>query len=94
MPRGGARPGAGRPKKVHVQLPTGIPTPLDYLLQLMNDASADPIRRDRAAIAAAQYVHLRKDQGGKKEAKEDKAKSAASGKFAAAAPPKLVVSNK
>ena len=31
--------------------------PLDYLLSVMNDASADPARRDRMAICAAQYVH-------------------------------------
>jgi len=31
--------------------------PLAYLLDLMNDPTADPMRRDRAAMAAAKFVH-------------------------------------
>jgi hypothetical protein len=33
--------------------------PLEYLLSVMRDASADPIRRDRAAICVAQYLYPR-----------------------------------
>ena len=33
--------------------------PLDYMLSVMNDPTADPGRRDRMAIAAAQYCHPR-----------------------------------
>lgn len=34
-------------------------TPLAYMLGVVNDCNADPVRRDRMAIAAAQYVHPR-----------------------------------
>lgn len=47
----------------------------------------------RAAIAAVQYTHTKKGDGGKKEEDADKAKKAASGKFGAAAPPKLAAAN-
>lgn len=70
--------------------------PLTYMLTVMRDRGADPIRRDRMAIAAAPFVHPRKEPvgQGKKEAAANAAKSAAGGKFAPAAPPKLVVSNR
>lgn len=48
----------------------------------------------RAAIAAVQYTHTKKGDGGKKDELEEKAKKAAGGKFAVKAPPKLVVNNK
>jgi hypothetical protein len=32
---------------------------LDYMLEVMNDPSADLARRDRMAIAAAPFVHER-----------------------------------
>lgn len=51
------------------------------------EASAGQIR---AAIAAVQYTHIKKGDGGKKDEEADKAKKAGAGKFAAAAPPKLV----
>ena len=45
----------------------------------------------RAAIAAVQYTHTKKGDGGKKDEAADKAKKAAAGKFApTAAPLKLV----
>ncbi|MCZ2292166.1 MAG: hypothetical protein LC125_09505 [Burkholderiales bacterium] len=53
---------------------------------------ASPIQV-RAAIAAVQYTHAKKGEGGKKEARQDQAERVAS-KFAAAAPPKLVVNNR
>ena len=34
-------------------------TPLEYMLEVMWDADADDARRDRMAIAAAPYVHMR-----------------------------------
>lgn len=34
-------------------------TPLDYMLQVMRDDKADPLRRDGAAKDAAPYVHPR-----------------------------------
>jgi len=33
--------------------------PLDYMLSVMRDPSADPARRDRMAVCAAQYCHSR-----------------------------------
>ena len=65
MARGGARPGAGRPKgrrsdKTAERLAAieaaGI-TPLDYLLRLMRDGTVEPAVRLDAAKSAAPYVH-------------------------------------
>lgn len=47
----------------------------------------------RAAVAAVQYTHTRRADGGKKEAAAESASKAGRGKFASASPPKLVVSN-
>jgi hypothetical protein len=33
--------------------------PLDWMLHVMRDPNADPARRDRMSIAAAQYLHPR-----------------------------------
>ena len=33
--------------------------PLDYLLRIMRDETADPVRRDRAAVSACQYLYPR-----------------------------------
>lgn len=68
-------------------------SPLEYMLSVMNDSAADPSRRDRMAQAAAPFVHARAGEVGKKEVAADKAKKVAQGRFAPAAPPKLVVSN-
>lgn len=62
MPRGGARPGAGRKPKISQPLkayigPEGMP--LDYMLAVLRDPEIDPRRRDRMAEAAAPYVHRR-----------------------------------
>lgn len=69
MARGGARPGAGRPKGVKKEDPKAVPadiraaaraaklTPLEYMLTVMNDERAEESRRDRMAQAAAPYVH-------------------------------------
>lgn len=72
MPRGGYRPGAGRPKgaktaasEAAAKAPADVKKaarksgldPLAYMLSVMNDHEADDARRDRMAIAAAPYVH-------------------------------------
>lgn len=67
MPRGGYRPGAGRPprssvcnegaKSIHAAGRAAGMTPLEYMLSVMNDPGADNARRDRMAQAAAPYVH-------------------------------------
>lgn len=123
MARGGARPGAGRPRKLAVTpeapktkkapkgkavpaeqaaLPSDITkpaaaaglTPLEYMLKVMNDAESDPMRRDRMAMAAAPFVHMRPadSRPGKRESQEAAAKEAGS-KFKPAAPPRLVANN-
>ena len=62
--RGGARPGAGRPRSKPVfELPeqratyAGLEKPLEYMLAVMRDPLADVRRRDKMAKAAAPYCH-------------------------------------
>lgn len=95
---GGARPGSGRkPKKENAGAKTApaMPdaTPLDVLKQMMNDPEVPIAQRIKAAQAAAPYVHQKVGEGGKKEQQAADAKRAAN-KFAASAPPKLVVNNR
>jgi hypothetical protein len=92
MPRGGYRPGAGRPKRSKARAETDKPrptqptsTPLDYLLAVMNDPTAEPERRDRMAIAAAPFVHPRAADGRptkKQTAEEVAARAGKRGRFA------------
>ena len=62
------------------------------MLKLMNDPGEDKEMRARMAQAAAPYCHARKGETmGKKDENADRAKKAASGKYAPApAPLKLV----
>lgn len=88
MSRGGARPGAGRPKgskngavqseTIRAEARAAGMTPLEYMLAVMNDANADEARRDRMAQAAAPYVHARAEasEGGKKARREQAAQTA------------------
>lgn len=91
---GGARPGAGRkpaPKKEPAQV--NDDDPLALLFRIMRgEVDATPIQL-KAAIAAAQYVHTKRHDGGKKDEAAANAKKAAAGRFAPKAPPKLVVNN-
>lgn len=91
---GGARPGAGRKPK-----PKPEPVPLTDrdMLSLLQDIAlgridASPLQV-RAAIAAVQYTHAKKGEGGKKEESAGKARAAGSGKFGQAAPPRLAAAN-
>ena len=86
MPRGGWRPGAGRPRKtgLKIQREDGFAediahaadrsgmTPLKYMLSVMRNPKADWVRRDRVAIAAAPFCHSRMTdrQIGKKDIRE------------------------
>lgn len=140
MPRGGPRPGAGRPKKVVPAIapaaakkataarksaakpaagelpstnadgtkPAGGEwspfgrqeppppqdlselTPLEFLLQVMRDPEEDKARRMNAAQLAAPYMHAKKGESGKKEAKDEAARKVAKSRFTVATPPKLV----
>ena len=65
--------------------------PLTYMLKVMNDPAAEKDRRDRMAIAAAPFVHNRKEGKGKKDDKEDRARAAGSGKFSPGQAPLKVV---
>jgi len=66
--------------------------PLDFLKAVMNSAAEDIDIRKDAAKAMLPYVHSKKGEGGKKDAKQAAAKAVAS-KFAGMAPPQLVVNN-
>lgn len=107
MPRGGARPGAGRKTKAvsdaikaceaAARKPGNSDlTPLDFMLAMMRDETQDDKIRMAMAQAAAPYVHARASDvaKGKKEEKQDAADAAASGKFAVPQSPKLVVDNR
>ena len=109
---GGARPGAGRPRKKAVKeslepqahggalkRQSSEPVPQedqDMLTLLQNIAlgrTEATALQVRAAIAAVQYTHAKRGEGGKKEAQDAAAKKAASGRFATKQPPRLVVNN-
>ncbi len=104
MPRGGARIGAGRPKKTTLAPVTRLPgttkpdapagagdgiTPLSYMLAVLNDPDADASRRDRMAVAAAPYLHPRTADTGAKAERQSAAAKAATGRFATPPSPKL-----
>ncbi len=108
MARGGYRAGAGRPrgtpsaklskteeKVIKKSAKLENKSPLDYMLAVMNDATADDDRRDKMAIAAAPYVHQRAaDQKlGKKEQKLQDAKNATNIYLVKRGTPKLAVDN-
>lgn len=67
--------------------------PLEFLKSVMNDPTLELDDRKDAAKAMLPYIHQKKGEGGKKEAKGAAAKNAAN-KFAVPAPPKLVVNNR
>jgi phage terminase small subunit len=95
---GGYREGAGRKPKPEEEKKTvvtsGNQTPLEFLLAIMNDNEIDDKLRLEAAKTAAQYVHYKAGDGGKKDEKQEAAKKAGLGKFAAVEPPKLIVNNR
>lgn len=69
--------------------------PLKFLMAVMNDATEEIDVRKDAAKAMLPYIHPKKGETGKKDARNAAAKVAAgASKFGAMAPPKLVVNNK
>lgn len=87
---GGPRKGAGRKAKPPVvPSPDGVErTPLEFLTAVYNGLLEATTVQVRAAVAAAQYIHMKKGEGGKKEGDADAAKRVAgSGKFAPASTP-------
>jgi phage terminase small subunit len=75
-------------------VPATTKTPLQYMLDVMNDPGADERLRAQMAVAAAPYMHAKKGEGGKKDEKADKAKAAAGGRFKPAPPPLKLVARK
>jgi phage terminase small subunit len=67
--------------------------PLSYLMSVVNSDHIDEKLRVRAAIAAAQYKHTKKGDGGKKEEKAAAAKEAGKGRFGVRKPPLSLVAN-
>jgi phage terminase small subunit len=100
---GGARPGAGRKPKAKPgesantpgkDEPAPLPAtddPLAFLMAVQNHPAVDIKTRLRAAIAAAQYKHTKRGDGGKKDEAADKAKKAGAGKFKSAPAPLALV---
>jgi hypothetical protein len=88
QPRGGA---LKRSKAVPV------PVPDMDMLQLLQDIALGKTDAStvqvRAAIAAVQYTHIKKGDGGIKDQKQDAAKKAGAGKYGSAEPPKLAAAN-
>jgi len=107
MASGGYRPGAGRPKGAKAPKAKAIQVakdvgkaarksglkPLDYMLFVMNDETADAERRDRMAIAAAPYVHSKaadKAPGKLEQRQESAVEASSAGKYATPPPPSNV----
>lgn len=91
--RGGARPGAGRPRKHPVESTEPVLIEAEDMLDLLQKIALGQVEATalqvRAAIAAVQYTHTRTRDGGKKEAQKKEAQKA-SGRFAVSEPPRLV----
>ncbi|MDI6637048.1 terminase small subunit [Pantoea dispersa] len=66
--------------------------PLEFLKYVMNSRAEDIDTRKDAAKAMLPYLHSKKGEGGKKDAKQAAAKAVAS-KFTGMAPPQLIVNN-
>jgi hypothetical protein len=99
---GGARPGAGRKAKEptfiapeKAQAVSGEPLdPLPTLELVALGHLEVSAQQMKALLALLPYTNMKKGEGGKKDAKGEAAKKAGAGKFAPAAPPKLVVNNR
>lgn len=83
--RGGARPGAGRPRKHPEESQQPVPVEADDMLDMLQKVALGKVEATslqvRAAIAAVQYTHAKKGEGGKKEAKQEAAEKVQSGRF-------------
>lgn len=87
---GGVRKGAGAPKKPPVLLTVpDTSDPVQFMLSVMRDTTADARLRVDAARGLLPYLHSKAVEPGKKGAAADAAKKAGSGKFAPGKPPTL-----
>ena len=94
---GGARAGAGRPKKepAVLVLSATYDDPEKFLRAVMNDSGSEAKLRVDAAKALMPFIHAKKgDSSGKKEDAAGRSKAAAAGKFGVRQGPRLAVSNK
>jgi hypothetical protein len=57
---GGRKKGSKNKRTVELEKATGGILPLDYMLRVLRDEQADPLRRDEMAKAAAPYIHARR----------------------------------
>lgn len=69
---------------------TGYTDPLAFLQAVWTGEVEANNGQIRAAQAALPFTHQKLGEGGKKDAQKDAAKKAGGGRFASAAPPKLV----
>lgn len=81
--------------KTAAQDPGPFASALEFAMAIINDPGADIDARIRLAIAAMPFQHPKLESvgQGKKDAKAEAAKTAASGRFAPPPAPKLVVNN-
>ena len=78
MPRGGKRPGAGRPVSKLTKLKQIVTReiastgelPLEYMLRVMRDRTVDHERRDWAAKECAPYCHAKLSPKPEKDGEE------------------------
>lgn len=94
---GGARPGAGRKKKESTNIDSLLKNKDDpklFLINAMNNVGLDDRLRIDAAKSLMPFMYVKKGEGGKKDERQEAAKSAGRGKFQATAAPRLVVNNK
>lgn len=91
---GGKRAGAGRKPKPRPETPVVEATDMLDMLQkvALGLTEATPLQV-RAAIAAVQYTHAKKGEGGKKDGAKERATAAGAGRFAPASGPRLAAVN-
>lgn len=85
---GGARPNSGPKRRPPEPLPADDAR--EFLTKVMQGAIVPSVAQLDAAKALIRAATV---AGGKKEERAEKARKAAAGRFAQAAPPRLVVSN-
>lgn len=91
---GGARSGAGRKPSPPPPAVEAEADSLAFLQKVFSDEAQPLAQRVRAAIAHAQYIHVKRAQGGKKKEQAEKADKAAGGRFQAAKPPLKLVGSR
>ncbi|MGO4480003.1 terminase small subunit, partial [Massilia sp. 2TAF26] len=79
------------PKPFDPTNPVLFSDPKAFLTAAMNDGELPEKLRVEAAKALMPFVHQRKGEGGKKEAKKDAAANVATGRFGAPPPPPRLV---